>query len=75
MAKSATARVAWWKPRVTNAPTGEEALSDAWRWLRSELAVMAKDHPADVEDAKRDLAEQMAMNAELMPKYKSRRAH
>jgi hypothetical protein len=75
MARSATARVTWWKPRIMNADTGEEALNDAWRWLRSELSVMAADHPADVDDAKRDLAEQMATNAELMPKYKSRRIH
>lgn len=72
MARSAKARAAYWTPLIKEAATGEEALANAWRWLRSELSVMAESRPEHVDSAKRDLAAQMLTNAELMPKYKPR---
>jgi hypothetical protein len=62
---------AWnWVTALASAKTGDDALSDMWRWLRSEVNNLADHRPEAAEAARWHAARQIAVIASQLPQAK-----
>jgi hypothetical protein len=50
------------------APDGMSAMKHAWDWILSEIRQLDEQRPADAEEARWHVAEQIGKVAELLPK-------
>ena len=57
------------------AATGEDAVSHAYRWLRSELSRAREQRPAEAERIAREVAAEISRTAEQVPRYRPGRNH
>jgi hypothetical protein len=65
-------RAMFWVDRLKNAESGDAALTDMVRWVRSVLAAIEQLRPEAAEAARWELARQLAAYTARLPKAKLR---
>jgi hypothetical protein len=63
-------RAEHWTGEMAAADSGAEALEAAWSWLKKELSEVAEDRPQKADDARWDMARQIADYAAHLPRHK-----
>jgi hypothetical protein len=61
-------RAEHWSGELSKTQSGDQALTDAWRWFRKEIATLAETNPEAAEAARWDMARQLAQYAARVPR-------